>query len=147
MAMIQELFERDIKREIREVIKVDQNESAVLLNEIEEYIVTDSIRSSFGSILDAYAEVPNKPSDRMAVWVSGFFGSGKSSFAKLLGVAVENRDLHGKSAAELVAGRIADDRVHVLLRKIEQKMPTEVVMFDLATDTGVRNANQKLTEI
>ena len=147
MNTIQELFDRNIRREIREVIKVDQNDAAVLLNEIEEYVVTDAIRHSFGSILDAYAEVPNKPSDRMAVWVSGFFGSGKSSFAKLLGAAIENRTLDGQSASDLIAATIGDPKVQVLLRKVKEKMPTEVVIFDLATDTGVRNANQKLTEI
>lgn len=147
MNTVQQLFDRDIKREIREVIKVDQNDAVVLLNEIEEYVVTDAIQHSFGSVLDAYAEVPNKPSDRMAVWVSGFFGSGKSSFAKLFGAAIENRNLNGQSASDLVAARIGDPKVQVLLRKIRDRMPTEVVIFDLATDTGVRNANQKLTEI
>src|SRR5262245_28799849 len=147
MTTIQQLIDLDISRQIQEVIKVDQQEDAVVISEIEEYVATDAIKRSFASILEAYSEVPNKPSDRMAVWVSGFFGSGKSSFAKLLGAAIQNRDLDGKSASDLIAARIGDARVQVLLRKIKEKMPTEVVIFDLATDTGVRNASQKLTEL
>lgn len=147
MSTIQHLFDRDISRQIQEVIKVDQQDDAVVISEIEEYVATDAIKRSFASVLEAYAEVPNKPSDRMAVWVSGFFGSGKSSFAKLLGAAVGNRDLQGKSASKRVADQFGDGRVSVVLERISQKMPTEVVIFDLATDAGVRNANQKLTEI
>jgi hypothetical protein len=147
MNTIHELFDRDIARPIQEVIKVDQQDDAVVIDEIEEYIATDAIKRSFASVLEAYAEVPNKPSDRMAVWVSGFFGSGKSSFAKVFGAAVGNRDLNGKSAAKRVSDRFGDSRVSVVLDRISQKMPTEVVIFDLATDAGVRNANQKLTEI
>jgi len=147
MTTIQQLFDRDISRQIQEVIKVDQQDDAVVISEIEEYVATDAIKRSFASVLEAYAEVPNKPSDRMAVWVSGFFGSGKSSFAKLLGAAIGNRDLQGKSAAKRIADQFGDGRVSVVLERISQKMPTEVVIFDLATDAGVRNANQKLTEI
>ncbi|MBY0113214.1 MAG: BREX system P-loop protein BrxC [Phycisphaerales bacterium] len=147
MTTIQQLFDRDISRQIQEVIKVDQQDDAVVITEIEEYVATDAIKRSFASVLEAYAEVPNKPSDRMAVWVSGFFGSGKSSFAKLLGAAIGNRELQGKSAAKRVADQFGDGRVSVVLERISQKMPTEVVVFDLATDSRVRNASQKLTEI
>lgn len=147
MTTIRELFDRDIGRQIQEVIKVDQQDEAVIIAEIEEYVATTAIKRSFANVLEAYAEVPNKPSDRMAVWVSGFFGSGKSSFAKVLGAAIGNRLLDGKSAAKRVSDRFGEDRVTVVLDRITQKMPSEVVIFDLATDAGVRNASQKLTEI
>ena len=60
-------------------------------DEIGEYVVTRTILANFVDILEAYSEAPNKPGERMAVWISGFFGSGKSSFAKLLGLALANR--------------------------------------------------------
>ena len=44
---IKELFARDIHREIREVIKVDQTDESVIRGEIEEYIVTKTILSNF----------------------------------------------------------------------------------------------------
>src|SRR5262245_11468120 len=94
---IQDLFARDIHRDIREVIKVDQADEEVIRNEIGEYIVTKTILANFVEILEAYCASPKKPSDRMAVWVSGFFGSGKSSFAKLLGLALANRQLGADS--------------------------------------------------
>lgn len=53
-------------------------------DEFLEYVVTDAIRSHYTGVLEAYQETPNKPHEGIAIWVSGFFGSGKSSFAKML---------------------------------------------------------------
>ena len=60
-------------------------------------------RRTTPSIFDAYRETPNKPHEGIAIWVSGFFGSGKSSFAKMLGLSIENRAVAGESAAERFA--------------------------------------------
>ena len=144
---IQELFDLDIHRDIREVIKVDQTDEAVIQSEIQEYIVTHSIRDSFVEILERYREAPLKPSDRMAVWISGFFGSGKSSFAKMLGLALANRQIGPDTAASLLAQRIGDPKATVLLKTIVEKIPTNAVIFDVATDRGVMHGNQMLTEI
>jgi len=81
---IKTLFANDIHRRIEEVIKVDQTDEEILREEINEYVVTDAIRSHYTGIYEAYRETPNKPHEGIAIWVSGFFGSGKSSFAKML---------------------------------------------------------------
>lgn len=146
-ALIKDIFARDIHREIREVIKVDQTDDAVIRDEIEEYIVTKTILSNFVEILEAYSESPNKPGERMAVWVSGFFGSGKSSFAKLLGLALANRQIGSETTSDLLARHIGDEKVEVLIRTIIEKIPTEAVIFDVATTRGVMHGNQMLTEI
>ena len=147
MSKIQNLFDRDIFRPIQEVIKVDQQDDQIVISEIEEYVPTPAIRKSFVRVLEAYKGARNRPSEEMASWISGFFGSGKSSFAKLLGIAIENRPLGGKPAGRRIASQFRDDRVDVVLTDIAEKIPSEVVIFDLATDAGVRNAGQKLTEI
>ena len=85
------LFAGDIHRTIEEVIKVDQTDEDIIRDEISEYVVTDTIRSHYTRIFEAYGETPNKPHEGIAVWVSGFFGSGKSSFAKMLGLSIENQ--------------------------------------------------------
>ena len=86
----------DIDRRIEEVIKVDQTDEEIIRDEIDEYVVTDAIRAHYTGIFDAYRETPNKPHEGIAIWVSGFFGSGKSSFAKMLGLAIENRTDRGR---------------------------------------------------
>ena len=144
---IKDIFARDIHRDIREVIKVDQADEEVIRSEISEYVVTKTILSNFVEILDAYSTAPNKPSDRMAVWVSGFFGSGKSSFAKLLGLALANRQLGSDTTSDLLAQHIGDPKVQVLIKTVVEKIPTEAVIFDVATERGVMHGNQMLTEI
>ena len=83
---IRSLFASDISRNIEEVIKVDQRDEEIIRDEINEYVVTDSILKRYTAILERYAETPNQPHEGIGIWVSGFYGSGKSSFAKLLGL-------------------------------------------------------------
>ena len=147
LKLIKELFARGIDRDIREVIKVDQTDELVIRGEIEEYIVTKTILSNFVEILEAYSAAPNKPSDRMAIWISGFFGSGKSSFAKLLGLALANRQLGADTTSDLLAKHIGDPKVQVLIKTVVEKIPTSAVIFDVATERGVMHGNQMLTEI
>jgi hypothetical protein len=144
---IKTLFANDIHRRIEEVIKVDQTDDEILRDEINEYVVTDAIRSHYAGIYDAYSETPNKPHEGIAIWVSGFFGSGKSSFAKMLGLSIENRLVAGEPAGERFAQRTGDKKVQVLLKTIAEKIPTHAVIFDVSTDRGIRSGNQTLTEI
>ena len=99
---IKTLFANDIRRRIEEVIKVDQTDEEIIRDEINEYVVTDAIRAHYTGIFEAYRETPNKPHDGIAIWVSGFFGSGKSSFAKMLGLSIANRSVAGDELADLV---------------------------------------------
>lgn len=144
---IKDLFAGDIYRRIEEVIKVDQTDEQVIRDEIGEYIVTNTIRDHFREILDQYNETPNKPHEGIGIWVSGFFGSGKSSFAKMLGLALQNRTIQGESAAKLLAKRTGDSKIEVLLNQISEKIPTDAVVFDVSTDRGIKSGNQMLTEI
>src|SRR5262249_16582632 len=132
---------------IEEVIKVDQTDEDILCDEISEYVVTDSIRSRYTFIYERYAETPNLPHEGIGIWVSGFYGSGKSSFAKMLGLSIGNRLLGGTPASGRFASRADDPRIAVLLKVITERIPTHTVIFDVSTDRGIRSGNQTLTEI
>ena len=90
----------------------------------DEYVVTEAdprpLRSRSST---STAETPNKPHEGIAVWVSGFFGSGKSSFAKMLGLALENRPVLGEAAGEIFASGPAITKVQVLLKQIAENIP------------------------
>ena len=144
---IKELFALDIERPIEEVIKVDQDDAQIVHDEISEYILTDAIREHYLKILRKYWETKNKPHEGIGIWVSGFFGSGKSSFAKMLGLALQNREVLGQSATDLFAKRTVNNEIQVLLKQITEQIPTEAVIFDLSTDRGIRSGNQSITEI
>jgi hypothetical protein len=144
---IQKLFANDISRRIEEVIKVDQADEAIIKDELTEYVVTDSIRDYFNEVFELYAETPQKPHEGIGIWVSGFFGSGKSSFAKNLGLALQNRAICGEGAGVRLAQRIGNPKAQVLLTSIAEQIPTEAVIFDVSTDRGIRTGNQSITEI
>ena len=144
---IKTLFANNIERRIEEVIKVDQTDEDVIRDEINEYVVTNAICSHYTRIFDIYRETPNKPHEGIAIWVSGFFGSGKSSFAKMVGLTIANREIAGVSAGGLFAERSGDAKLQVLLKAINENIPTHAVIFDVSTDRGIRSGNQTLTEI
>lgn len=145
--LIKDLFADKIDRRIEEVIKVDQTDERIIHEEITEYVATDKIRGHFTGILDRYYETPNKPHEGIAVWVSGFFGSGKSSFAKMLGIALDNRKILTDNAATLFGQRTGDKKIQVLLKNITEHVPTDSVIFDVSTDRGIRTGSQTITEI
>ncbi len=144
---IKKLFANDIDRRIEEVIKVDQADETLIRDVLAEYAVTDSIRAHFLKIFDHYLTTWRKPNEGIAIWTSGFFGSGKSGFAKYLGLALANRDILGQGAGELLAQRCQDTKAQVLLTSIAERIPTEAVIFDVSTDRGIRTGNQGITEI
>lgn len=117
MTSIGELFRREIDRAIEEVIKVDVDDEAVVAAEIDEYVVTDRIRAELEDVVREYVDSFDDRSDRTNVWVSGFFGSGKSSFAKVLGYLLENRVVAGKPAADRIYERVDSKELRALLSR------------------------------
>ena len=86
---IGELFTKPINRPINGVIKADQKDADSVWQELDEYVVTKQLTEYFRRFFDAYLAAADNPNDpvlttRMGVWVSGFFGSGKSHFIKIL---------------------------------------------------------------
>ncbi len=147
MTQIATLFANDINRQIEEVIKVDQTAEDVVAAEVDEYVVTDAIKRHFVDVFERYQETPQKPHEGIAVWVSGFFGSGKSSFAKVLGLTIENRTVLGEPVSDRFLKRTHDAKLAVVLKTINEKIPTHTVIFDVSTDRGIRSGNQMLSQI
>lgn len=144
---ILELFDRDVSRPIEEVVKVNQTAVDVVENEIREYVATEAIRDGFHEILERFQETPNNPHEGIGVWISGFFGAGKSLFAKILGYVLENRKLDGTSASDLFGRQTGDPRIEALLGKINEQIPTKAVIFDVSTDQLVNDDSEMLTDI
>ena len=134
---IADLFRRDVHRVIEEVVKVDLDDERVIVDELDEYVATGHILEEFEGILDAYQESINDPSETCTVWVSGFFGSGKSSWAKVLGYLLWNPSVQGKPAAERFFGRTHAPRLQALLNTIHSQSPTLSVLLNLATGSNV----------
>ena len=93
---IKDLFERNIHRAINGVIKADQSDEANVWQELDEYVITRELDGHLRQFFDTYLNAldhPEHASGNVGVWVSGFFGSGKSHFIKILSYLLANREV------------------------------------------------------
>jgi hypothetical protein len=134
---IGDVFRRDIHRRIEEVIKVDLGDESILAAELDEYVATGHILEEFEKVLDAYQESINSPNEACTLWVSGFFGSGKSSWAKVFGYLLSDPVVAGSSVTDCFFGRTDAPRLRALLTTIHAQAPTRSVLLNLATGSNV----------
>lgn len=146
MDTLASLFAKPIERNIEEVIKVTQDDEKIVLAEIDEYVVTESIRDQYAEVFKAIAEGATYPREGVGIWISGFFGSGKSSFAKILGYTAANRKVGDSSASLLFKKTANDQRISDLLDSINKRIPFQSIIFDVSMDSG-RAGDERLTEI
>jgi G3E family GTPase len=127
---IKELFKKDIRRSIKGVVKVEQKEEDTIFQELEEYVVTQEVLGHLQSFYEAYVKSLDGSTDEMGVWISGFFGSGKSHFLKILSYLLENREVKGKKALDFFRDKIKDS---LLLANMERaaRVPTEIILFNI----------------
>ena len=147
MTTIRELLSRDLSRKIEEIIQVDQADEQSVHDEITEYVATDSIREQYLQLFRAIADAPSEPHESIGVWISGFFGSGKSSFAKYLGYSLQNTTFLGKHFADLFKQQIDDERISNLLDLINAKTPTGVILFEVAKERDTRKVTERIAEL
>ena len=127
---IQNMFQKDINRDINGVIKVSQNDDNSLRQELSEYIITKELRRHFRTFFDNYSKAINYPTDKIGVWISGFFGSGKSHFLKILSYLLENKEVCGKKAMDYFADKFDDPMMYATAVKCVS-VPTESILFNI----------------
>jgi hypothetical protein len=141
---IRELFRGDIERPIETVIHVDLSDEATVAHEIEEYVVTENIREHLEELADVYGDNARNPSESTNVWVSGFFGSGKSSFAKAIGYALANPLIEGRTATDRLLARANSHKLEALLNTAHKQAPTIAVFLDLASGRDMLREGESL---
>ncbi|MCC6190561.1 MAG: BREX system P-loop protein BrxC [Anaerolineales bacterium] len=150
MAAIRTLFStrRRIDRRIEKVIDYAAREDERLLAEIEEYEATDNVEACFRKFLEHYRlGVTGGQVGDNAVWVSGFYGSGKSSFTKYLGLALEGKKAGTQPFVALVGERLQSTDVQALLRTVAAQTPTAVVFLDLGAEQLADNAAETVSNV
>ena len=133
---IRTLFEtgKALDRRIEKVISFDNAADAQLKGEITEYVVTENIERSFERLLDCFDRgMGGAGGNEIGVWVSGFYGSGKSSFTKYLGFALDpDRKVDGKPFLDYLETQLVSKPLRARLRTLAKKYPAKVIMIDLA---------------
>ena len=123
--LLKDIFEKPVDRAIDGVIKAD--DEASLRVELDEYVITSEIGQKLGQFLEAY----NNYDTSNGVWISGFFGSGKSHLLKMLALLLENREVGGASARDIFAAKLKDDP---FLRGAIDKavsIPSKSILFNI----------------
>lgn len=105
---IKKMFKDDIDRTINGVVQVEQEKEDVVKQEVKEYVVTTELKKHFTKFFNEYSESFDTPTDNVGVWITGFFGSGKSHFLKMLSYLLENKEIDGKKAVDYFEEKFDD---------------------------------------
>lgn len=150
---IQDLFVRDIFRPINGVVKADQLDESSIWQELDEFVVTKELDQHIRKFFDWYLESlegkPN-PAGKMGVWVSGFFGSGKSHFIKVLSYLLKN-DSHShngetKQAVEFFKSKIKDPMMFADIKRAVVA-DTDVILFNIDSKADTKAGREAILSV
>jgi hypothetical protein len=122
---LRDIFTKPVDRSIDGVIKAD--DKASLLTELDEYVITNEIGARLEQFLDAY----NNYDTANGVWISGFFGSGKSHLLKMLALVLENDEVEGQRAVEIFERKLADNPMLAGALRKAVSIPSRSVLFNI----------------
>ena len=129
---IKDMFEKQIDRDIKGVIKVGQSDEENVYQELDEYVVTKELLKHFRDFFDNYEKGINGYTDKMGVWISGFFGSGKSHFLKILSYLLKNSVVEGKRAIEYFTdGKKIEDPMLIAKMTNSGTISSDVMLFNI----------------
>jgi len=135
--IIREMFADDINRKINGVIKVDQAGDDIIEQELNEYVITRELKKHFITFFNYYSDTFDEPTADMGVWISGFFGSGKSHFLKMLSYILENRTVKGIKTVERFRKKFEDDPATFMLIDKATKGETETILFNIDIEGSI----------
>lgn len=144
------LFVYPIDRYIPPVAKVGNIEETTIAMELHEYVVTAPIEQALVDFLKVYSDSRTGTTDQIGVWISGFFGSGKSHFAKVLSYLLTNPTVEGRPAREIFIERLAGSpRGHEIEGLLHRTglIDSHVIMFNIKTKQDQRNQDDSISEI
>ena len=134
---IERMFQEDINRKINGVVKVDQDASDVLVQELNEYVITRELKKHFITFFNNYGDSFQEKTADIGVWISGFFGSGKSHFLKMLSYLLENKEVQGERTVERFRKKFADDPATFMLIDNATKGKTDTILFNIDIEGSI----------
>jgi hypothetical protein len=152
---IQNLFERDIFRPINGVVKADQLDESSVWQELDEFVVTRELDQHFRKFFSVYCDSIKNPNDpdvagKIGVWVSGFFGSGKSHFIKVLSYLLGNRththEGQSKQAIEFFETKIKDAMLFGDIKRAVAS-DTDVILFNIDSKADPRSGRDAILAV
>ena len=142
---IKNMFEKDISRDIKGVIKVGQNDEENIYQELDEYVVTNELLKHFTKFFSNYSKGVQSPTDDIGVWISGFFGSGKSHFLKILSYILDsNLEVHGRKPIDFFKedGKINNPMV-IGDMETATNVSSDVILFNIDSKSSSQSNSNK----
>ena len=136
---INDMFQKNIGRPIQGVVKVGQDSNEIITTELSEYVVTKELQEHFKTFFSAYQKGTKQNTDKMGVWISGFFGSGKSHFLKILSYLLGEKEYSGDKAISFFEGKIADGFVMADMQ-VAADTNADIILFNIDAEA---DANSK----
>lgn len=139
MSKISEILTLDLQEDIKSVIDLQDHSELEIQQEIESYIVTEGIGRHLYNFTNQYTSNIKET----GVWISGFYGSGKSYFGKMLGYIIDNSMINGTPARERFIPRLKGVSDESLIENSIRKLDAtnnRVIFLDVAkqnTDRGL----------
>ena len=150
---IQDLFDRDIYRHINGVVKADQLDDSSVWQELDEFVVTRELAKhlyNLVAVLLATIESETHAADKNGVWISGFFGSGKSHFIKVLSYLLENKEHthtgERRRAVDFFAEKLDDAILFADLKKIVAAS-IDTILFNIDVKADHREGRNALLQV
>ena len=141
---IKEMFRKEIDRELQGVIVVGQGAETNVAQELEEYVVTRELQRHFADFFAAYKKGILGTTPKMGVWISGFFGSGKSHFLKILSYLLENKQVGDKHALDFfIDDKKITDQMVLADMKLAADTPTDVILFNIDSKSESNSKENK----
>lgn len=133
---LQNIYKSDINRNINGVIKVAEDDERSMEQELSEYIITRELRRHFNTFFTNYERSLTEPTDKIGVWISGFFGSGKSHFLKMLSYILSNKVVAGKHAVDYFSDKFDDP---MMFAQVEHcaSVPTDTILFNIDSKSSI----------
>lgn len=133
---IKDIFEKNIHRNINGVVKVSDETVNTLQQELEEYVITKELKPHFNKFFSNFSESYEAATDKMGVWISGFFGSGKSHFLKMLSYLLENKPVNGKQTIEYFRDKYNDPLEFDMIEACCTKGKNKTILFNVDSLSG-----------
>lgn len=129
--LIKEILTIDLSEDIKNVIDLEDMSEVETQSEIENYIITEGLAKEYADFVTRFTSNIVET----GVWISGFYGSGKSYFGKLLGYMLSNRSISGTPARDRILQRFTGIRDEALIKNTISRLGSEtcrVVFLDVA---------------
>lgn len=139
---LKNMFYKPIDRDIKGVIKVGQADDENIKQELEEYVVTGELNKHIEKFFESYKDGIISNTDKNGVWISGFFGSGKSHFLKILSYLLENRVIEGRKAIDYFNDKGLDNFTLANMKSAED-VSTDVILFNIDSKSDSDSKSNK----